>query len=279
MTSVVVPAHNEAASIGGCLDALLPQLAPGDEVIVACNGCTDDTAAIVRARAPTARVLELATSSKIAALNAGDAAATQYPRLYMDADVQLAPGSVAAIVDALAGEDVWLAAPVAAHDLSTSSWAVRSYYRIWSRLPSVRDDTVGSGLYALSDRGRAQFDAFPDVTGDDHFVRDAVPPERRHVVTAARSTVQAPRTFAGILRRKTRTVLGNAELDRHDPRTRQRAAGRRQQWLEVVRANPILVVDLPVFLVAALWPRAIATWRRRVGSPTGWDRDNSRRPD
>jgi glycosyltransferase involved in cell wall biosynthesis len=72
--SVVVAAHNEAAVIDRCLASLV---APGVQVIVAANGCTDDTAAIAR-RTPGVEVVELATPSKIAALNAGDARATGY---------------------------------------------------------------------------------------------------------------------------------------------------------------------------------------------------------
>ena len=61
------------------------------EIIVACNGCTDETARIARGF-DGVTVLELEQPSKAAALNAGDAAASHWPRLYVDADVQISSG-------------------------------------------------------------------------------------------------------------------------------------------------------------------------------------------
>ncbi len=88
MLSVVIPANNEALWIGGCLDALLAQTfssrpPPEIEVIVAANGCSDDTVALANARADgfSARgwrfeTLDISEGSKPSALNLGDAAAS-----------------------------------------------------------------------------------------------------------------------------------------------------------------------------------------------------------
>jgi cellulose synthase/poly-beta-1,6-N-acetylglucosamine synthase-like glycosyltransferase len=46
---VVIPAHNESRGIRATLDALLPQLKPGDRVLVVADNCSDDTAAVARA--------------------------------------------------------------------------------------------------------------------------------------------------------------------------------------------------------------------------------------
>ena len=48
MTTIIIPAHNEAAVIGQTLQGLLRQAGEGDEVIVVCNGCSDDTAGVAR---------------------------------------------------------------------------------------------------------------------------------------------------------------------------------------------------------------------------------------
>jgi hypothetical protein len=46
--TVFIPAHNEAASIGATLRSLREQTRPPSHVVVVCDNCTDDTAAIGR---------------------------------------------------------------------------------------------------------------------------------------------------------------------------------------------------------------------------------------
>lgn len=48
--TVLIPAHDEAASIGSTLDSLRAQVPPPDRIIVVADNCTDDTAAIAEAR-------------------------------------------------------------------------------------------------------------------------------------------------------------------------------------------------------------------------------------
>ena len=85
MISVVIAAHNEAAVIGTCLDALI---APDIDITVVANGCSDNTAAVAASR-PGVRVIDLPAPGKSAALNAGDAVAVGFPRAYLDADIPL----------------------------------------------------------------------------------------------------------------------------------------------------------------------------------------------
>src|SRR3954470_21776937 len=92
--SVVIPAHNEAALIGDCLRVLLEDADAGEfEVVVVCNGCTDDTAGIAADFAGST-VIEVDAASKIAALNTGDEVATTFPRIYLDADVAIVLASI-----------------------------------------------------------------------------------------------------------------------------------------------------------------------------------------
>lgn len=44
--AVLIPAHDEALGLPATLQAIAPQLAPGDRVLVVADNCTDDTAAV-----------------------------------------------------------------------------------------------------------------------------------------------------------------------------------------------------------------------------------------
>ncbi len=98
--SVIIPAHNEAPVLGACLGELLRDAVPGEfEVVVVCNGCTDESAAVA-ARAGV-RVIEISRPSKTAALNAGDRIAETFPRIYLDADVSISTSTLRTVAQAL----------------------------------------------------------------------------------------------------------------------------------------------------------------------------------
>ena len=58
--AVVVVCHDSAGEVGATLEALGPQLRPDDELVVVDNASRDATAAVVRAAAPQATVVESA---------------------------------------------------------------------------------------------------------------------------------------------------------------------------------------------------------------------------
>ncbi|MBV7395180.1 glycosyltransferase [Mameliella sediminis] len=190
--SVILPASNEAALIGDCLDALLASEVAVDhavEVIVVANGCRDETADRARARADRMadkgwrlKVIERAEGSKPGALNAGDAAASGAIRVYLDADVTVAPDLLAQLVRVL---DV--AAPRYASgqvEIAADGAVSRAYARIWRRVPFMRDVVPGCGLFAVNAAGRARWGAFPQIISDDIYVRLHFRPGERVGVTA-----------------------------------------------------------------------------------------------
>jgi glycosyltransferase involved in cell wall biosynthesis len=112
MVAIIIPAYNEETVIGRTLRGLLEGPAiPNLEIIVCCNGCTDRTAEIAREFGHPVRVLETPRGSKTGALNMGDAAASTFPRIYLDADIQLDRRGVARIVEALQSEAALAVAP------------------------------------------------------------------------------------------------------------------------------------------------------------------------
>src|SRR3954447_11715299 len=130
MLSVIIPAHNEEAVIGRCLRTLTSR-SPADDldIIVVANGCTDATVEIV-AQHPQVRLVEISVASKHAALNAGDAAARHFPRAFVDADIEVGPGALLAVAQALADTGALVGAPAMRIDFGGCSWVVRAYYRV-----------------------------------------------------------------------------------------------------------------------------------------------------
>lgn len=275
--SVVVPAHNEGAVIGACLGALLAEAEPGEfDVLVVCNGCTDDTAERAAAFGPDVRVLSTPVGSKPLALNLGDAQARAFPRLYLDADVVLPTAAARAIVRALGEGPALVASATLDVDCDGSSWAVRAYHRIWARLPVVREGVLGRGVYALGAEGRSRFGAFPDVVADDYFVHSLFAPGERVAVAGARSRVRAPATAVGLVRRKARVFAGNAALRSAAPAEVRGVAPSATSWLGVVRADARLVPDAFAYVAITVAAKAAARWRVLRGAG-GWGRDESSR--
>ena len=270
--SVVIPVHDEGAVIERCLRAL--RAGDGDlEVVVVANACTDDTAE--RARAAGARVVETAVPGKAHALDLGDEACTAFPRAYVDADVSVDGEDLRRVLDVLREGPALAAAPRLRVDLSRSSWPVRAYYRVWTALPYVTDDLVGSGFYALSRAGRARFGNFPDATGDDTFVRALFAPGERVSVPGTTFTVHPPRTLAALLAIKMRARFSVAEhaAGHADPR----ASGGQAPVLRRLAARPALWPALPVYAAVGLLTRLRARRRLSSGAPVAWDRDTTSR--
>ncbi len=279
--SIVIPAHNEATVIGRALALLLRGAEPGEfDVVVACNGCTDDTAEVARGFGGDVRVVEIEAASKVAALNTGDRLARHFPRLYVDADVQLDTGTARATADSLRSPRVMAASPGLRVDVSRSSWPVRCFYRVWLTRPYHRHGRVGAGVYGLSEAGRRRFDEFPDLIADDHFVWSQFGPEERVGLEHHHFTIVAPSGLWGLIRVKTRSRLGRLQLWGRYPALRRSGGAdspvepshdRRARW------GVSAWVSAPVYVAVQLvvrWRARVQYARRRIDR---WERDASSR--
>jgi len=132
LVSILIPARDEAANIGACLEAALAQQGVAIEVVVMDDGSTDGTPDIVRAiaaRDPRVRLvaapaLPAGWSGKMHACARLSEAARGTHLLFLDADVRLAPGA---------------AAGLAAH-------AARHGIALVSGVPRQRIESIGEGL-------------------------------------------------------------------------------------------------------------------------------------
>lgn len=157
--AVLVPAHNEEGGVAAMLAAVLPQLRPGDRLLVVADNCSDDTAAA--ARAAGAEVVERSSElrGKGYALGYGiDHLRASPPSavVIVDADCELAPGAL----DALLRDLVRTRRPVQAlylmlapadaglsRRLAQFAWRVRNWARPagWHRL-GMPCQLMGTGM-------------------------------------------------------------------------------------------------------------------------------------
>ncbi|WP_299937906.1 glycosyltransferase [uncultured Pelagimonas sp.] len=190
--SVILPANNEAALIGGCLSAILDSDwdGLGLQVIVVANGCSDDTAARAQAmvepfsdRGWQLDILDLPSGGKLGALNAGDATAKGAMRVYLDADVTVSRGLLWQLANALDSTAPRYAS--GAVTITAKGWVSRAYARIWRQVPFMAECVPGCGVFAVNAAGRARWETFPDIISDDTFVRLSFTPNERIGVAAS----------------------------------------------------------------------------------------------
>ncbi|WP_030664608.1 glycosyltransferase [Streptomyces cellulosae] len=280
MTSIVIPAHNEARVIGRLLDSLLAGSSEDDtDIVVVCNGCTDDTARIAAARGPRVRVVEIPVPSKHAALRAGDDHAHGFPRVYVDADVVIADADVRALIEPLndGTSGILATAPERHIPLAGCAWRVRAYYQVWQRLPAVREGLFGRGVIAVSKAGHARIAALPPLMADDLAASLAFAPQERLVVGGARVVVHPPRTWPDLIKRRIRAAVSTAQVE--EQRSAEEASARTStaDLRAILRGEPKLFAGVVVFLAAAVVARRGATKAIRAQDFGTWLRDESSR--
>lgn len=275
MTSIVIAAHEEEAVIGACLDALSFASSTSDpEVIVSANGCTDRTAEIARGRG--AIVIDRPEAGKPGALNAAEAHATGFPRIYLDADIRVPPGGVDALKRML-DEGALAAVPRRRVDVSGRPLAVKAYFAINERLPVFRDGLFGRGMIAVSREGRSRFGEFPPLIADDLFLDSQFTKREKAEARDVEVVVEAPRTTRALLNRLVRVRRGNAEMRAASAKGNvsvQIRGSDKWSWLrDVVVPHPRLALAAVPYLGITV---AAALLSRRT-KRQDWGRDDSTR--
>jgi glycosyltransferase involved in cell wall biosynthesis len=270
--AVIIPAHNEASVIGRTLDRLAPLAAGGHvEVLVACNGSTDNTAELARAYEGV-RVLDVPEASKIAALNAADAAASLWPRLYLDADIEIDLRALRAVFDELERGAVLAARPAFRYDTEGASRIVRSFYRARNRIPSANKALWGAGAFAVSQEGHKRIQRFPSISprfsGDDVFVDRQFLPTEKTVLDTPPVMVRTPRRANALLRVLRRNYRAQAELGGSSATSQTL-----RELIGTIRSAGS-AIDAAVY--AAFVTLARLRRRRPAGAAGVWERDESR---
>lgn len=277
VASVIIPAHNEAATIGRNLAALRAGTRVDDlDVVVVCNGCTDDTADVARRADPRARVIEIPQPSKAEAVRVGNAVTDVFPRVHLDADIELSGTAVLALLAPITREHVLATAPRREVPRDGCSRWVRWYYDVWEELPQVEAGLFGRGVVALSRQAQERVVALPRLMSDDLGMSESFSYDECRVVSEATAVVRPPRTVLDLVRRRIRIVTGNTQAAQLGVRRcGSRTTVRTLLGLVVLRRG--LGLRLPVFLGVHVAARLGALGAIRAGDFTTWQRDDSSR--
>lgn len=277
MISVVIPAHNEEAVIGRCLASLTAgESASSLQIIVVCNGCNDNTAAVA-GQFPGVKVIAIDKASKIAALNAGDQALDSYPVAYVDADVDVSAEDLVIASEGLS-DSVHIVAPRLRINLVGSNIWVRAFYRIWMQLPYfATNNMVGSGIFILSEAGRKRFGVFPDVIADDGYVRGLFNNSERRTIDGCQFTVFAPTTLPDLIKIKTRVRFGNMQVAAQFPGMQVGGENSSAAFLRLLLTKPWLIPSGGLYFGVQWLTKRRAKARFKSQQPMVWDRDNSSR--
>lgn len=278
MLTIIIPAFNEGAVIGRLLKRILRGSNHDDiEIIIVANGCTDDTVDVASSFGPPVRVLTVPAASKQDALSIGDSAANHFPRIYIDADVELDHDGIWALANALKTDDVLAAGPTRIVNVADSRWPVRWYYTIWNRLPSVQAGLFGRGVVAVSKAGHQRLSTLPPLLADDLAASLAFASNERIVVGEARAIVHAPITLADLMRRRIRVVTGVTQIERSA--NAPKSVARTSAWdlFAIIRGNPTLIPQMLTFLTITTIARALGKRSVKQHGYSTWLRDESSR--
>lgn len=270
--SVIIPVHNEEVALAITAPQLLAGLRNEAEVVYVCNGCTDDSAELLRQlNDPRVKIIEMNVASKAAALNEGERGATIFPRFYVDADVAISGYDIMRLAEYLHTHDVDLVSPALAFDMTDCSWIARAANRIWLQLPHGRMSAFQQ-VIGLSQAARARWGRFPDILADDSFMVSRVSEDRRMIVGDIVAEIRPPANFWALVGVRVRILRGLDQLQRlgierpHAPR----------QGAEFLRLliRPRTAFGAMAYIVIGLVARVLFM----AGAGTnGWYRDESSR--
>jgi glycosyltransferase involved in cell wall biosynthesis len=212
--TIIIAAYNESSVIRQTLARLEENnLLDQYQILVVCNGCTDNTEEIVRNEFSNVHCHSIPNASKALAIRHAESLNPGFPRLYLDADIILSAEGAASLIALIRDqESAALLIPSSKILTSSSSTAVQRFYRYWYSTRHVQDSGYGAGTYLLNQQGRARFGRWPDLVADDAFIRSQFSFDEIRLEKSINVDVKAPKNLCSLIKVKTRSKFGNIEL-------------------------------------------------------------------
>lgn len=274
--SVVIPAHNEEAVIERTLRGVLADEVPNLEIVVVVNATTDRTADIARNLDPRIIVIETSTPGKTNALNLGEEVVKTFPRVFLDADITLAPGTLSGLLEATS-ESHPIVSPRPVYDLSGCSIAMRLYMQAEAYNHYYGQGAPnGSGCFSLSEEGRSRWEEFPELIADDGFVQNQFQPCESKTVSNSGATVLPPRDIPSMITVRARVRRGRFELGSRYPEIMGKHQSEVGGVLTRMLLRPWTWPALSIYCWVRVRERQLARRQLATGE-TGWGRDETAR--
>lgn len=274
MATIIIPAYNEANVIRRCLNSLRTQKQL-KQIIVACNGCIDDTANIVRTEYPDVICLDIKRPSKVNAINEAEKIVKHWPVIYLDADLELSIDGVEKMILGMKNRHLLIASPTPIMCLEYSNWVVKQYYNIHRKLSYVQEGIIGTGTFVLNLEGRKRFDKFPDVINDDHFVRCQFTKNEMGNIEDSFVKIQAPKNTWSLIKILTRSQLGNIEISENLKGLDKEKPNYFKEFIPFIFSKNILSIVTYILVVSFAKLRAKRQYKKL--DTYNWEVDSSSR--
>lgn len=278
--TVIIAAYNEANIIQNTLrvltgDNFIANDKSSFQVMVVCNGCSDNTAELVTQNFPQVHCCSIQPASKALAIQKAESFNPGFPRLYLDADIELSKSDALFLfAQASNTSPATLLIPSSVTNSEQSSNAVKRFYTIWEKTPYTQILGYGAGAYLLNKAGRERFNIWPELIADDAFVRSQFSSEEIQIATDCKVSVKAPKDLKSLIKVKARSKHGNLQLRRYlELNKHHKYDHKKPMSLSSVSTN---IVDKIVYVLINVTALAIAKAQHLTGSKK-WLRDHSNR--
>lgn len=273
MLNVIIPAYNEARTIGKVIAPYHEFATTGCvKVFVVCNGCTDLTE-IEAKKFDFVTVISLSEGSKIKAINHAVSHIKSGHVLVQDADVVVGNESISRIVD-FCKQDGWDLAATEVSFNRSSSLLVRKYYKALESSPAFMKGMVSCGNYLVNSRFLDYIFPLPNVIADDGYVKFKMADKTFKKIDGAIALVSQPNDFFSLLKIKTRSKLGNKQLGVLFEKSGTSYKNKASTLIQGILKNAgwfALLLYITVVVVSAVRSKIQAS------NPPEWERDESTR--